>query len=293
MLPPELVKQIRLLEIRTDRAVDEIAGGAYRSLFKGRGIEFDEVREYVPGDDVRTIDWNVSARTGSAFVKKFVEERELTVLLLVDVSASEDYGGGFRSKRAAAAELAALLAFSAGRNGDKTALMMFSDRCELFVPPRSGRRHALRIVREVLAHEPASRGTDLAEAFREAAHLLKKRGIVFVLSDLLDEKPFERELKLLRRRHDVIVLKLADPREAAWPGKLAAVLEDAESGETTDFSGGAAAVRRLDDGLTELARERRELCRRARTEMAEIADSGDVLRPVIELFARRARRMRR
>ena len=240
MLPPELVKQIRLLEIRTDRAVDEIAGGAYRSLFKGRGIEFDEVREYVPGDDVRTIDWNVSARMGSAFVKKFVEERELTVLLLVDVSASGDYGGGLRSKRAVAAELAALLAFSAGRNGDKTGLMMFSDRCELFVPPRSGRRHALRIVREVLAHEPASRGTDLAEAFREAAKLVKKRGIVFVLSDLLDEKPFENELKILRRRHDVIVLKLADPREAAWPGKLAAVLEDAESGEIADFSGGAA-----------------------------------------------------
>ena len=137
MLPPELVRQIRLLEIRTDRAVDEIAGGAYRSLFKGRGIEFDEVREYVPGDDVRTIDWNVTARTGSAFVKKFVEERELTVLLLVDVSASGDFGGGVRSKRAVAAELAALLAFSAGRNGDKTGLMMFSDRCELFVPPRS------------------------------------------------------------------------------------------------------------------------------------------------------------
>jgi uncharacterized protein (DUF58 family) len=293
MLPPELVRQIRLLEIRTDRAVDEIAGGAYRSLFKGRGIEFDEVREYVPGDDVRTIDWNVTARTGSAFVKKFVEERELTVLLLVDVSASGDFGGGVRSKRAVAAELAALLAFSAGRNGDKTGLMMFSDRCELFVPPRSGRRHALRIIREVLAHEPASRGTDLAEAFREAARLVKKRGIVFVLSDMLDEKPFENELKLLHRRHDVIVLKLADPREAAWPGKLAAVLEDAESGEISEFSGGAAALRRLDGGLTTLAQERRKLCRRARTDMVEVADSGDILRPLIDLFARRARRMRR
>ena len=140
MLPPELVKQIRLLEIRTDRAVDELVGGAYRSVFKGRGIEFDEVREYVPGDDVRTIDWNVSARTGSAFVKKFIEERELNVLLLVDVSASEDHGSAARSRREVAAELAALLAFSAGRNGDKAGLMIFSDRCELFLPPRAGRR---------------------------------------------------------------------------------------------------------------------------------------------------------
>ena len=290
MLPPELVKQIRLLEIRTDRAVDELVGGAYRSIFKGRGIEFDEVREYVPGDDVRTIDWNVSARTGSAFVKKFVEERELTVLLIVDVSASGDYGSGAKSRRTTAAELAALLAFSAGRNGDKAGLLMFSDRCELYVPPRSGRRHALRIVREVLAHEPGSRGTDIAGALREAAQLLKKRGIVFLLSDMLDDKPFEKELKMLNRRHDVIVLELSDPREKTWPGVLALTLEDAESGETAVFPGGAGAVRRLDRELAAETEARREVLRRARADAVEIADPDNVLRPLAEFFARRARR---
>ncbi len=289
MLPPELVKQIRLLEIRTDRAVDELVGGAYRSVFKGRGIEFDEVREYVPGDDVRTIDWNVSARTGSAFVKKFVEERELQLLLIVDVSASGDYGSGAKSRRSAAAELAALLAFAAGRNGDKAGLLMYSDRCELYVPPRSGRRHALRIVREVLAHEPVSRGTDLAGALRDAARLLKKRGIVFVLSDMLDDKPFEEELKMLNRRHDVIVLELSDPREKAWPGTLAFTAEDAESGEVADFSGGARAARRLNGKLAAGERSRREVFRRARTDAVEIADPENVLRPLIGLFARRAR----
>ncbi len=293
MLPQDLVRQIRLLEIRTDRAVDEIAGGAYRSLFKGRGIEFDEVREYVPGDDVRTIDWNVTARTGAAFVKKFVEERELTVLLLVDVSASGDYGGALRSKRATAAELAALLAFSAGRNGDKAGLLMFSDRCELFVPPRSGRRHALRLIREVLAFEPKSRGTDLAEAFREAARLLKKRGIVFVLSDFIDDKPFEKELKLLRRRHDVVALELADARESAWPGRCAVTVEDAESGEIAVFPGGGTALRRLDRALGDEAAERREFCRRARVDVAQVSNSGNILRPLVDLFARRARRIRR
>ena len=292
MLPRELVKQIRMLEIRTDRAVDELVGGAYRSVFKGRGIEFDEVREYVPGDDVRTIDWNVSARTGSAFVKKFVEERELTMLLIVDVSASGNYGSCAKSRRAAAAELAALLAFAAGRNGDKAGLMMYSDRCELYLPPRSGRRHALRIVREVLAHEPGSRGTDLAGALREAALLLKKRGIVFVLSDMLDDKPFEQELKMLNRRHDVIMLELSDPREAAWPGSLALDVEDAESGETAVFSGGARAVRRLNAKLAAEKEARQAVFRRARADAVEINGDGDVLKPLISFFSRRARRRR-
>jgi len=290
MLPPELVKQIRLLEIRTDRAVDELVGGAYRSIFKGRGIEFDEVREYVPGDDVRAIDWNVSARTGSAFVKKFVEERELTVLLIVDVSASGNYGFSAKSRRTAAAELAALLAFAAGRNGDKAGLMMYSDRCELFLPPRSGRRHALRIVREVLAHEPESRGTDLGGALREAAMLLKKRGIVFVLSDMLDDKPFEQELKMLNRRHDVIMVELSDPREEMWPGSLALDVEDAESGEFASFAGGAGETRRLNGRLAAEIEERHDLFRRARADSVEINGDEDVLQPLVSFFSRRAGR---
>ena len=177
MLPPEIAKQIHLLEIRTNRVVDEITGGAYRSVFKGRGIEFDEVREYTPEDDVRDIDWNVSARMGLPYIKKYIEERELTVLLLVDVSASGAFGSAEKTKRRTAAELAALLAFSAGRNGDKVGLMMFSDRIELYVPPKSGRRHTLRLIREMLAFEPASPGTDIALALRETAQMLKKKSV--------------------------------------------------------------------------------------------------------------------
>ncbi len=292
MLPPELVKQIKLLEIRTDRAVDEITGGAYRSVFKGRGIEFDEVREYVPGDDVRTIDWNVSARMGAPFVKKFVEERELVVLLLVDVSASGAFGSAAKTKRTTAAELAAMLAFSAGRNGDKVGLLMFSDRTELYVPPRSGRRHTLRLIREMLAFQPRYSGTDIGGALREAAMLLKKRGIVFLLSDLWDEKDFELELKLLNRRHDVVALELFDPVEREWPSRIAAELEDAETGECAEFSGGAE-LPLLDQRLSDAAMARRELCRRARVDLVEIESGSEVLRPLIDFFARRTRRAAR
>ena len=292
MLPPELVKQIRMLEIRTDRAVDEIVCGAYRSVFKGRGIEFDEVREYVPGDDVRTIDWNVTARIGAPFVKKFVEERELVVMLVVDLSASGDFGAAPKSKRESAAELAALLAFSAGRSGDKVGLYMFSDRCELYVPPRSGRRHALRIVREVLAFEPESRGTDIGGALREVAKLMKKRGIVFLIGDLIDTNDFESELKLLNRRHDVVALGLFDPAEHAWPSKLGVCVEDAETGSIADFSGGAKSLAALDRRMAEGVNARRELCRRARVDLVEIASDGEVLPPLINFFARRSRRRR-
>ena len=231
MLPVELTKQIRLLEIRTRRAVDEIIGGAYRSVFKGRGIEFDEVREYTQDDDVRDIDWNVTARMGSPYIKKYVEERELTVLFLVDVSASGAFGSSEKSKRRTAAELAALLAFSAGKNGDKVGLMMFSDKIELYVPPRSGSRHTLRLIREMLAFEPASAGTDIDLALKECAKLMKKRGIVFLLSDLIAEKSFESSLKLLNRRHDVVALQISDPVEQSWPTARPVVIEDAESGK--------------------------------------------------------------
>lgn len=292
MLPPELVKQIRMLEIRTDRAVDEIVCGAYRSVFKGRGIEFDEVREYVPGDDVRTIDWNVTARAGIPFVKKFVEERELVVMLVVDLSASGDFGSAARSKREAAAELAALLAFSAGRSGDKVGLYMFSDRCELYVPPRSGRRHALRIVREVLAFKPAGHGTGIGEALREVATLMKKRGIVFLISDLIDPNGFENELKLLNRRHDVVALKVYDPAEHVWPSRLGVCVEDAETGELCDFPGGSKQLAALDRRMEECSAGDRELCRRARVDLVEIAGDGEVLPPLINFFARRSRRRR-
>ena len=195
MLAGELLSKVKKIEIKTRRLVDEITGGAYHSVFKGRGIEFSEVREYTPEDDVRDIDWNVSARMGSPYVKKYMEERELTVLLLVDVSASGAFGSAEKTKRRTAAELAALLAFSAGHNGDKVGLLMFSDRIELFVPPRSGRRHTLRLIREMLAFEPQSKGTDIDLALRETLQVLKKKSVVFLLSDLITDRPFENSLK--------------------------------------------------------------------------------------------------
>ena len=289
MLPPELAKQLRLLELRTDRAVDEITGGAYRSVFKGRGIEFDEVREYVDGDDVRTIDWNVSARMGAPYIKKFVEERELTVLLLVDLSASGAVGSAGKNKRRSAAELAALLAFSAGRSGDKVGLLMFSDRIELFVPPRSGRRHTLRLIRDVLAYEGRSRGTDIDLALREAAKVMKKRGVIFLLSDFIDGGEYEHSLKLLNRRHDVVALEIFDPVERTWPTGLPVTIEDAESGETVEFAGGARLTA-LDAELQRRTEETRARCRRARTDLVEIESGTDVLKPLIDFFARRRQR---
>ncbi|MDD3885785.1 MAG: DUF58 domain-containing protein [Victivallaceae bacterium] len=292
MLPPELAKQIRLLEIRTDKVVDSITGGAYRSVFKGRGIEFDEVREYSTDDDVRDIDWNVTARMGAPYVKKFVEERELTVLLLVDVSASGAFGSAEKTKRRTAAELAALLAFSAGHNGDKVGLMMFSDRIELYVPPRSGRRHTLRLIREMLAFEPQSRGTDIDLALRESTQLMKKRGIVFLLSDLIADKEFETALKLLNRRNDVVALEIGDPVERDWPTTLPVVVEDAESGKIHSFAGGTRRRDALNAELAASIERRRAVCKRARVDLVELESGGDVLRPVIEFFARRGARRR-
>lgn len=291
MLPVELTKQIRLLEIRTRRAVDEIIGGAYRSVFKGRGIEFEEVREYTQDDDVRDIDWNVTARMGSPYIKKYVEERELTVLFLVDVSASGAFGSAEKSKRRTAAELAALLAFSAGKNGDKVGLMMFSDKIELYVPPRSGSRHTLRLIREMLAFEPQSTGTDIDLALRECAKLMKKRGIVFLLSDLIAEKSFETSLKLLNRRHDVVALQISDPVEQSWPTTRPVVVEDAESGLLLNLPGGKEHRQKLDMYLAESRRIRQELCRKAQVDLVELQTGRDVLHPVIEFFAKRRQRI--
>ena len=291
MLPQELASRIRLLEIRTDRVVEEITGGAYRSIFKGRGIEFDEVREYTYEDDVRMIDWNVSARMGSAYIKKFIEERELNVMFLVDVSASGSFGSTVRSKRQTAAELAALLAFSAGKNGDKTGLMMFSDKIEMFLPPRAGRRYALRMIREMFAFEPEHKGTNIALALTECARVLKKRSIIFLLSDLVSPEDYSRELKLLNRRHDVVALKIFDPIEYQWPENMPPVdFVDAESGEVVAFNGKSEA---LTAELTAFQQKREEICRNAQVDMINVANGGDVLKPVVEFFSRRKKRSRR
>ncbi|MBL9030886.1 MAG: DUF58 domain-containing protein [Phycisphaerae bacterium] len=229
MLTDELMREVRRLQVRTRRRVEGLFAGRYHSAFKGRGIEFSEVREYEPGDDVRAIDWNVTARTGRPFIKRFVEERELTVVLAVDISASEAFGSAGRPKRRLAAEAAAVIALSAARNNDRVGLLLFSDHAELYVPPRKGRTHLLRVLRELLSFEPRGRGTDLAGAADVLGGVLTRRALVFVVSDFL-ASGWETRMRVLRRRHEVIALTLSDPRERSLPKAGLVEVTDPETG---------------------------------------------------------------
>jgi uncharacterized protein (DUF58 family) len=232
MLSTELMSKIRRIEIRTRRLVNDSFAGEYHSIFKGQGMEFDEVRPYLPGDEVRAIDWNVTARMGQPFIKKYVEERELTVMLVVDASGSGDFASTGKFKRELAAELAAVLSFSATTNKDKVGLLIFTDKVELYIPPRKGRRHVLRLIRDLLAFEPENDGTDIRLALDTVNQLLKRRSIIFLVSDFVDAPgSYGKPLFMANRRHDVIAVDLHDPleMEIADVGMLA--LEDAESGE--------------------------------------------------------------
>ncbi len=230
MLPKEIIHKIRRIQITTNRLVNESLAGEYHSVFKGRGMEFDEVREYQHGDDVRTIDWNVTSRAGRPFVKRYVEERELTVMLLIDASASGAFGSGNKMKSEIAAEISALLAFSAIKNNDRVGAILFTDCVEKFVPPRRGSSHVLRVVREVLFHKPEHRGTRIQKAIEHLNMVVHKRSVVFLISDLMDQG-FERSLKVANRRHDVIVIQIIDPREKEFPEVGILELRDAETGE--------------------------------------------------------------
>ncbi|HEX7570858.1 MAG TPA: DUF58 domain-containing protein [Verrucomicrobiae bacterium] len=271
----ELLESVRRVEVRTNRLVNDTMGGAYLSGFKGRGMDFEELREYIPGDDVRDIDWNVTHRLGRPFVKRFREERELTAVLAVDVSASSNFGSANRTKREFAAEIAATLALSAAKNGDKVALLLFTDEVELFVPPRKGRRHILRLVREMLMFQPRKRGTDISQALGFLNHVLNRRAIVFLLTDFLhicssgtgvppvnfecppsSLEPHRRdacattqqrdviaELGLTNTRHDVVCLHLHDPRESELPDAGLLTIEDAETGELLELNSARSSVR--------------------------------------------------
>jgi uncharacterized protein (DUF58 family) len=262
----EILKKVRQIEIRTNRLVNDSLAGQYHSVFKGRGMDFDEVREYTPGDEVRTIDWNVTARAGRPFVKKFTEERELTILLMVDVSASGNFGSGPQSKRQMAAELASVLAFSAIRNSDKVGLVLFSDQIEQYIPPKKGRQHVLRVIREILFFEPQSRGTDIVRALDFANQVTLRRAIMFLVSDF--ELPnqdqamadLRRAVRLASRRHDVVALHVHDLREAELPDVGQLAIEDAESGELIELDTTDDKVR---NRFAELARQRLDNLRRA------------------------------
>jgi uncharacterized protein (DUF58 family) len=247
-----MLSGMRRLEIRTRRMVNDSLAGSYHSVFKGRGMDFDEVREYTPGDEVRTIDWNVTARAGRTFVKKFTEERELTIFLVVDISASGNFGSGAISKRDLAAELASLLAFSAIRNSDKVGLLLYTDRVERFLPPKKGRRHVLRVVRDILYHEPAGTGTDNVKILDTVNHMLRRRAVVFLISDfqsagdpIAAREQLRRAMRQTNRRHDLIAVHIEDPREKELPDVGIVALEDAETGEIIEVDTSRPAVRKL------------------------------------------------
>ncbi len=230
MLPKEIIKKIQRIQIRTNRMVSDVFSGEYQSVFKGRGMEFDEVREYQPGDEVRDIDWNVTARYGRPFVKKFVEERELTVMLLVDASASSRFGTRGQFKSELAAELCAVLAFSAIRNKDKVGLIIFTDRIEKFVPPGKGSRHVLRVIRELLYYQPEGKGTDIELALSFLNRVTRRKTVSFLVSDFRSSG-YEKALKIANKRHDMISIMISDPREKELPPVGLIRLRDAESGE--------------------------------------------------------------
>lgn len=243
---------MRRIEVRTNRMVNDTMVGAYLSFFKGRGMDFEELREYMPGDEVRDIDWNVTYRMGRPFVKRFREERELGMLLAVDISGSSDFGSQRRSKRELAAEIAATLAISASRSSDKVGLLLFSDQVELYLPPRKGRKHILRLLREILAFKPRSRGTSLRSALSFLNHVLRRRSIVFLLTDFLGEESSEEvsssrssveEIGLSNARHDLVCVHLHDPRESELPAAGLLTIEDAETGEMIELDTNRAQVR--------------------------------------------------
>jgi uncharacterized protein (DUF58 family) len=290
----EILRRIRRLELRTRARVEAAFSGQYRSVFKGRGMNFEEVREYQPGDEVRFIEWNVTARLGEvrgeAYVKKFTEERELSVMLLVDISGSGDFGSVDRNKRELAAEVACVLAFSAIRNNDRVGLLLFSDHVELFVPPRRGRRHALRVVREILFFEAKGRGTDVGGALEKFNRLLHRRSVVFLFSDF-QTPAFGKQLGITSRRHDLVALPLVDPREETLPDVGTVRLEDTETGQLLEVATGSIQVR---EAFASAVRARSEALsselRKAGVDRVTLRTDCDWLPSLQSFFKRREQR---
>ena len=288
MLTGELLAKVRKIEIKTRKLVEEITGGAYHSVFKGRGIEFSEVREYTSDDDIRDIDWNVTARMGTPYIKKYAEERELNVVLAVDVSASGRFGRK-HEKREQMIEAAALLAFSAIRNNDKVGLLLFSDRTELYLPPRSGKSHGLRVIRELVALEPRGTGTDIGNALESLAQGLKKRSVIFLISDFLDRSNYETTLKIVSRKHDLIAFRIQDETELELPAALPGLnVEGLEDGRTFRFdAAGARALQAYADASRQLRDQTAEICRHAKVDMIDALSDEDLVKPLLRFFRNR------
>ena len=300
MIPREILKKIRQIELRTNRLVNETLGGQYHSVFKGQGMNFEEVREYQPGDEVRTIDWNVTARMNHPFVKKFVEERELTLMLVVDLSGSGLFGSGEQSKRELAAEIASVLAFSAIRNNDKVGLILFTDDVEKFIPPKKGRRHVLRVIREILFFEPQRRGTNLSGALDFLNRVTAHRAISVVISDFL-EPVFENSktvsslssvLRQANRRHDVVAVQIIDPHELELPALGRLILQDAETGDVVEVNTSAATRRAFAEQQKTQQGELERLLRGARIDAIRLRTNESYAGALGRFFETREKRRR-
>lgn len=290
MIPRELLKKIRHIEVHTNHLAREMLAGAYHSVFKGRGMDFEEVREYEIGDDVRAIDWNVTARTGVPHIKKYREERDLTLMVMVDVSASDQFGSGSQTKKELAAEVASIFAFSASRNGDKVGLILFSDEVESFIPPRKGRSHIFRIIREILYFRPQKRGTSLRGALKFLNLVQRRPAVVFLVSDFLDEN-FEKVLRVTNRRHDVVAVSIFDRREMELPDAGVITLEDAETGEIMEVDLTDERLRRRFAGeAAEMRRKSRRRLERAGLDAIELETEKPYHLALKKFFERRLRR---
>jgi uncharacterized protein (DUF58 family) len=295
MIPKEVLKKVHQIEIRTTGIVNNVLAGAYSSSFKGQGMEFAEVREYIPGDEIRSIDWNVTARHGTPYIKKFVEERELTVILVVDASSSGDFGSQGEMKGEVMATLSALLAFSATRNNDRVGLLIFTSQVEMYIPPKKGRKHVLRVIRELLYFKPRERGTNLALALEYLNKILNRRAVVFVVSDFATGD-FEKPIKAMMRKHDGVAITVWDPREREMPDVGFLELEDAETGEVILVDTADEEFRRTfkKEAQKESSLLKR-MFRKLRIDFVEIVireKYDDTVQPLLEYFRKRANKIR-
>lgn len=290
MIPKEILEKVRFLEIQTRHLVNDVFGGEYHSVFKGQGMEFAEVREYQPGDDIRSIDWNVTARMGKPFIKRFEEERELTVMLAVDGSGSAVYGTGEAMKSDIAVEIAAVLAFSAIKNNDKVGLTLFSDGVEKYIPPKKGKGHVLRLIRDLIYHEPSGQRTNLGETISYLMRVLKRRSVIFLMSDFIDED-FDVPLKLINRKHDLILLRLEDPSERELPDLGLVKWYDPESHAEVWLDTSSPAVREQFAATTQERRDKfEEFCRKQAVDLISINTHENYVSPLMNYFTSRARR---
>ncbi|MBL8027012.1 MAG: DUF58 domain-containing protein [Fibrobacteres bacterium] len=291
MIPSDVIKKIRRIEIRTRRLVNDVLSGEYQSAFKGRGMEFSEVREYTPGDEIRSIDWNVTARYGKPYVKIFKEERELTIIFVVDVSGSGDFGTIERMKGEIGVELCAGLAFSAVRNNDKIGLLLFSSENELYLPPKKGKNHALRVIRELLFAKPKKKGTDIASAISYINQIVKKKAVIFLVSDFLDKKDYLTALRVANKRHDIVAVTLTDPREEVIPPIGLVDLEDPETGEeilvdTSDLYFQDTYKKKQDTFKDDLAKGFRKIG----VDKIDVRTDHDYVEPLLAFFHKRGKR---